>query len=142
MKYKIKLRFLIILVLANFAGAYAQIALNGKTYTAQISEACKEFSDGGCMIYTYCILSFEKEKVNISYNAKASCTSKEREAFYQENAKRDKKTYSWFVINNRIHIEGFNDYGDFAYYNNKLVGKKNVNDKLENLEFTELIPGK
>ena len=54
------------LVLLSYI-ADAQINFIGKIYKAQISASCKLMNDGGCIIYTYRVLTFSKDSVLVSY---------------------------------------------------------------------------
>ena len=65
--------FLVVIISISLK-LYSQNTLVGKKYKAEISASCKEMNDGGCMIYNYCILEFEKSIVKVSYSTEASCT--------------------------------------------------------------------
>jgi hypothetical protein len=111
----------------------AQINPIGKTYTAQIGIACKEFNYGNCTLYTNCILSFEKDSVNISYTQNASCSNKEKETYYTKD-NYNSKLYSWSIQNNKIQINGFSDYGILLIEKDALLGQIQKN-KIEKLHF-------
>ena len=66
--------FFLIVLLCISLKLYSQNAIIRKTYKAEISASCKEMNNGGCMIYNYCILEFEKSIVKVSYSTEASCT--------------------------------------------------------------------
>jgi len=102
----------------------AQITPVGKTYTSLVSEACKIMTDGGCMLYTTCILSFDKDSVLVSYTMRAECTPKEREASYANAADRLKKKYKWSQHHNSISIQGFTEYDPFSITDTALLAKK------------------
>ena len=67
------------------ASSNGQSQLTGRMYKAEISASCKEMSDGGCMIYSYCILEFKKNIVTVSYSTKAYCSPEEKEGNYNRN---------------------------------------------------------
>lgn len=116
----------------------AQNKVIGKTYTAKYSEICKDRTDGGCMIYTWRVLAFEKDSVVVSYRTEAHCTPKEIEQNYEHMYDELVKSYKWTAKNNTITIQEFNEYGDFTFQNNKLTGKqKSTNDEWVPVEFTE-----
>ena len=137
-KPKIYLKIALFFGIINFSYSFAQVNLNESSYKTLIGTACKEMIDGGCIIKTYCTLSFKKNIVNISYSAEADCTPKEREIFYEKNANKYNKSELWSEKNSIINIENFNDYGDFIFTKNSLIGKKEVNGKLENLVFEKI----
>lgn len=102
----------------------AQITPAGKTYTSLVSEACKIMTDGGCMLYTTCILSFDKDSVLVSYTMRAECTPKEREATYANAGDRLKKKYKWSQNHNSITINGFTEYDPLSITDTALLAKK------------------
>lgn len=103
----------------------AQFKIIGKTYKAVISASCKEFNDGGTMIYTYCILKFEKKNVTVFYETEFEST---RKGIDENSKKTDKgKAYKWIKIRNVITIKGFNDYGRLNILDEKLIGRKKMN---------------
>lgn len=112
----------------------AQVDPVGKQFTTKISEACKLMTGGGCTIYRFCSLAFQKDSVVVFYTTKASCTPKEREKNYERNSKADSKTYSWKRSGNKIIIKGFTDYGVLAVGDEILTGKIEKN-KVEPLVF-------
>lgn len=132
------LKLTLLIVILNFNRSFAQVDLNERTYKALVSTTCKEMIDGGCTIKTYCIMSFKDNIANISYYVEAYCTPKEKEKFYEENIKKYKKSEFWSEKNHIITIKNFNDYGNFIYTESTLIGKKEVNGKLENLVFEEI----
>ena len=110
----------------------------GKTYMAEIHTTCKIINDGGCMIYTYCVLKFEDGKVTVSHPVKTVCTPKEREATYAHLDNNESKQYNWFVNGKQeITIEGFNDYGHLMLKDNKLIGSIEKNGKPTSIEFLQ-----
>lgn len=100
--------------------------LMGKTYIAKIREACKEMSTGGCMIYTYEVLKFKKDFVEVFYTTKATCTPKELEKNYEHLFDNVTKTYKWAMHNNVLTIEGLEDFSTLTFTESKLVGSKGV----------------
>jgi len=125
----------IVIMQSSEAGNPASIA--GKTYSAEISASCKAMSDGMCMLYTYCILDFKKDSVNMYYITKASCTNKSKEAGYANNTKEKLVSYKWKMNENTLIIEGFEAFAPFTLKGNRLTGTKEVNHKKEELEFKE-----
>ncbi len=132
------MKAILLIVIMIVSTAQAQINLAGKSYTALIRSSCKEFKDGGCTINTYCTLTFEKEKVTVSYSTKATCTDKKREKTY-EGKPEEGILYNWTTKNEQVHIENFIDYGDLLPTEGKLVGKKEVNGLLQDLDFVEVL---
>lgn len=130
----------IIIMSLFFAGSSIHPDITGKTYQAEVQATCKTMKDGGCMIYTYCVLSFEKDQVAISTYVKASCTAKEKEAGYESRNGKDFRQYKWHTKNNIVYIEGFEDYGAFTYKEETLVASKDVNGKREPLIFSATTP--
>jgi hypothetical protein len=128
-----QLAFSILICLFFSLNTQAQINPIGKTYTAEIGTTCKEFNDGYCTLYIYCILSFEKDIVNISYSQNASCFDKKKEADYIRD-NYDSKLYSWSIKNRQIQIKGFTDYGVLVIGKDSLIGRIQ-NDKVEKLYF-------
>jgi len=134
---------LIFFLMTDYNNANAQPDPTGKTYTGRVSEVCKKMAGGGCVIYTFCVLQFEKESVDIYYYMKAFCTPKEREKKYDESFIKDKKTYSWTLKAGKIIISGFDDYGAFEQKKDKLVGQTKKYDEVEELDFVEqILPSK
>jgi hypothetical protein len=98
----------------------------GNTYQAKIREACKEMIDGGCMLYTFCVLKFEKDSVQVSYRAKANCTPKEREKNYEHIYDNLTKIYKWTLDNDVITIDNFGDYGALTARDSNLFGTRGI----------------
>ena len=117
-----------------FLGLTAQVDPVGKQFTAKIGEACKLMSDGGCTIYRFCSLIFQKDSVAVFYSTKASCVPKEREKNYERNSMADSKSYPWKKTGSKITIKGFDDYGILTISETSLIGKIEKN-KVEPLVF-------
>lgn len=92
-------------------------------YAALISQACKEMTDGGCIISTTCLLDFKGDSVTVTYQYNADCTPKTKEAAYEQLNGRPGTTYRWKTKKNTIVIDGFKDYGALAISDDNLVGK-------------------
>lgn len=115
--------------------SFSQSNLNGKVFSTLYSTSCKEFSDGGCIIQTYCGLKFDKKTVTVSYSTEAECTPKEKEKLYEKNTE---KIYSWSIENKIIHFNNFDGFGDLHLTDDgSLIGKKFSSDKVDNIEFIE-----
>ncbi len=117
--------------------SYAQYSPVGKTFSAQVSASCRETTTGGCMIYTYCNLSFEKDSVAIFDYTEKNCISSDPSGSFQKNGYGPTKKYSWKIKDGLITIKDFTDYGNFNQYDAAvLAGKKEMNGKWEELDFT------
>ena len=115
----------------------AQSNLIGKKFTTEIGVACKEFNDGSCLLHSFCSLDFKKDSVHIYFSQKASCTDKQKEAFYEKN-NLNPKTYLWTLKQDQIEIIGFSDYGNLLIGKDKLTGEI-LRNKLEKLEFVTVV---
>ncbi|MFT3702025.1 MAG: hypothetical protein QM802_06635 [Agriterribacter sp.] len=132
------MKIVLFFMLMNISNMGVKPDLKGKTFEAEVQATCKTMSDGGCMIYTYCVLKFEEDKVTVSHPVKAVCTPKEREANYAHLDNNETKQYKWFVNSKQeITIEGFADYGNLIWKNNKLIGNTEKNGKPTAIEFSE-----
>ena len=100
----------------------AQDNILGKTYKAQIGESCRKTTEGGCMVYTFRVLEFEKDSVIITYKVKASCEPKERENGLEKMYDRLIEKYKWSITDRIINIQGFNEYGKLSIEAEKLIG--------------------
>jgi len=88
--------------------------LNNKTFIALISESCAEPIG---MKYTYCQITFIKNKVNIVYTLQINETVM--------SASSTPRKYKWKLLKNKeISIIDFKDYGNFIYSKNELLGEK------------------
>ncbi|MES2592819.1 MAG: hypothetical protein V4608_13125 [Bacteroidota bacterium] len=116
----------ILLLIFHMIDGKTQNDIIGKTFKAKEGATCKEFNDGGCMIYTYLLLNFNKDSVVVSYKVVANCSPKEREYGYTHMYDRLTKTYKWTMSNNIVDIEGFIEHGKLTLTDSKLISKKNV----------------
>jgi hypothetical protein len=94
-------------------GQNAQITFDGKIYEAEIQVSDKTMKNGCCLIYTYCILTFEKDSVLISYRREAHCNPSHLEANYKnlnEQSATEKKKYLYTATNKTVRIENFQRY--------------------------------
>ena len=113
-KYRMKKAFFLFVMLAAYAGTtIAQQAFIGKKYLAKINETCKMMQDGGCVLYYYCSLTFDKDSVTVSNFTRMSCSPKEREARYI--FKSNDRRFQWTVNNDFIIIEKWKDYEQFFF---------------------------
>ena len=98
----------------------------GKTYISLIGEFCKEKTNGGCWIQTYCILTFSKDSVKVSYSLKANCATKEEEFNYEHLYDKEIwKSYEWKIQNDTLTIENFEKFGVLIFSNGEFVATKN-----------------
>jgi hypothetical protein len=119
----------------NSCLTFSQVNLTGKVFSALYSTSCKEFSNGSCIIQTYCSLKFDKKTVTVSYSSEAECTAKEKEKLYEKSTE---KIYSWSIKNKVIIFNDFNDFGNLHLSEDgNLVGKKFPSDKVNNIKFTK-----
>ena len=125
-----RMKWLFTLLLASFINRGEAQGL----YATQVSQACKEMIDGGCIITTTCLLLFDCDSVRVTYQYKADCTSKEKESAYEQLNGRPGKAYSWKQKDHTIIIDGFTDYGPLAMQGQTLVGNI-LRNKMEPLVF-------
>ena len=116
--------------------SFAQYNPIGKTFSAQVSASCAETTTGGCMIYTYCNLSFEPDSVTVFHNSEVYCSSSDSAKSFHKTGYNSKKKYFWKMKNDLIIIKGFTTYGSFKQHDTILAGKKDMNGKWEELDFT------
>jgi hypothetical protein len=95
----------------------------GKHFKALVGQSCGKMIDGGCTIYTYRILNFRSDSVEVSYQVEAYCTPNERQN--NDNHTQDKltKTYKWSVCKDSLSIHGLDDYGTLIFQNSTLIGE-------------------
>jgi hypothetical protein len=127
MKIAILIFFLFLSIIIN-----AQSYLIGKKYTANIGTSCKLYNDGGCTIYNYCDLEFEKDSVVISNRTKILSTRKGTDT---KKESQEKKRYKWSICKNVISIKNFKDFGKLTLTNINIIGHKIIN----NNEFRKII---
>ena len=75
----------LLLISINLFSQTEQNNYSGKFYVAEISASCKKMVNGGCMIYSYCVMKFDKDSVEVSYPTKASCSPSEVEKNYNND---------------------------------------------------------
>jgi hypothetical protein len=95
----------------------------GKNFKALVGQSCREMTDGGCMIYTYRILNFRSDSVEVSYQVKTYCLPNERQN--NDNHTHDNliKTYKWSVCKDSLSIHGLDDYDRLIFQNSTLIGE-------------------
>jgi CarboxypepD_reg-like domain len=86
----------------------------GKTFIAQTGISCAKSINGGCTIYSYCKLKFNKNFVEVSFPNKIFCSPDSMNKGYQQNATFSKK-YKWYALNNWFIIKGFEEYKKYAF---------------------------
>lgn len=101
----------------------------GKTYKVQVRAYCQKTTNGGCMGYTDCVLTFKEETVIVTYNERGNCNT----GNYSKPIKGI--IYKWKLKNGFIHIYNFNIYGDFKIEKDKLSAHRKKNDTWERLDF-------
>lgn len=119
-------RFFFIFLLSIFSVAtFSQSnPMEGKVFRGIISEACKSFKDGGCMISTYHTLSFEQDSVKVNYFVDADCDVPQRNSVYEGIGRVG--TYPYQVqkklnsANYIIRIDGY-EIANFEAFPDKLV---------------------
>ena len=121
MKHILTLPILLLLV----SNLFSQHSLVVKTFVAQVSWSCIETADGGCVIYGYCKLEFEKDSVSISEMSRSYCTPKDNRSNLPIRFKKIGK-YNWNVKNDSVHIIDFNKYGIFKIKQNILTSKDDL----------------
>lgn len=96
--------------------SYSEIKkeLNNKTFVALISESCAKPVG---MEYTYCELTFKKNMVTVLYTMKLNDKIM--------NVTSPPHKYKWKLLNhNEIEIINFQEYGNFNYMSENLIGTK------------------
>lgn len=126
---------LVVLPSINFSVHSTQ--QTGKKYKALLSESCKLMTDGGCMIYTYRVLNFNKDSVTVSYEVEAKCTPQDREKNYINQLRNAVKSYKWSNRNNLLLIEGFDEYGELIFQNTTITGRDKSSGR--SVEFKEVL---
>lgn len=123
MKLRITINWLFVFILVIGMSSYAQTNYEGKYYVAQISASCKEMTNGGCMIYSYCILKFDKDSVEATYPIIAHCTPSEIEQSYNSNNTNSTRKYKWKVDAEKLSIIDFDDFKKYSFkeYDEKYV---------------------
>jgi hypothetical protein len=95
----------------------------GKNFKALLGQSCRALTDGGCMIYTYRILNFRSDSVEVSYQVMAYCSPYERQNNYNHTNDHLIKTYKWSVCKDSLSIHGLDDYGTLIFQNSTLIGE-------------------
>lgn len=124
---------LLTLFLCNFS-LNAQLNLTGKFHVAQISASCEKYiNGGGCMIYNYCVMKFDKDSVEISYPQVANCSTKENEINYPSNNKFAKK-HKWIIKANKLIINDFKEINNYSFEEKSAdyVGTLTTNNRIPN----------
>ena len=83
----------ITLLFVSVSGIAQTNILEDKEYSMVVSESCKSFNDGGCLVTTYNILKFEKDSVSVKAYTNADCDITERNAFYNNSTPLGKYSY-------------------------------------------------
>lgn len=95
----------------SISGSAQRDILVNKEYAIVVSETCKSFKDGGCLVTTYNTLRFEQDSVLVKADTKADCDTPERNAFYNNNTLLGKYPYQIHKkkgsANHFIRINGY-----------------------------------
>lgn len=97
---------------------YELAQITGQSWIAKTGSACKERTDGGCMIDYFTQLDFTQDSVMVTGTMKAWCSPPETEAIY--NNQKHIKKYAWKMAGNKIDIPG-TYVGPLHFINNTLV---------------------
>lgn len=116
----------ILLININLFSQTAQNNYSGKFYVAEISASCKKMVNGGCMIYSYCVMTFDKDSVEVSYPTKASCSPSEVEKNYNNNNSNLIKKYKWIIRSDKLDIKGFEDLNKYSFSEKNVDFVKNL----------------
>jgi hypothetical protein len=118
----------------------AQTVVN-RSFATRVSESCAETTTGGCMKYTYCTLSFEKDSVVVIYTLDSYCISSDTNQNHTTKGFiLTQKKYAWKAVNNIISINGFNTYKTYTIVgDNDLLAKKEMNYEWVDLYFTAVV---
>jgi hypothetical protein len=113
LSFKIVIIVFFLLSISNLSAEQYRNDYIGRTYKAEISVSCKKFIDGGCTLFRYCVLEFEKDSVMISSYVRASCIPERNVIMYEENNFLDRKKYKWTKKESIIFFEDLdqNKYG-------------------------------
>lgn len=93
--------------------------LINNSYEAIIRESCSRGIDEMYMTYTYCKLSFAKDSVDIVTYSVSTGNMAEEDHFVEKIG-----TFDWKIENNRVCINGFDNYGMLEIQGSKLIGKE------------------
>lgn len=116
--------FITFLLLYSVSGRAQNSILENKEYSIVVSESCKSFKEGGCLVTTYNVLKFEKDSVTISTYTKADCESVERNAYYDSSNLSGKYSYQIHKKKNSAnYILRINEYslGSLEVFPNYLI---------------------
>ena len=109
---------------------FAQNMMEGKIYRATLSSYCKKSPGGGCMGYRYCLLTFGKSHVKVSYYTQEDCTKDgEMSSRIKSQEQEQEYTYEWSY--NTLSIKGWKEYQTFEIKDNILI----ASNKQEHIEF-------
>jgi hypothetical protein len=114
MKNSISICFLLLSISLN-----AQLYLIGKKYTAHTGTSCKLYNDGGCDIYYYKDLEFEKDSVIVTNRINFLYV---RNGSETKNKSIEKKKYKWSIRKNIIFIKNYNDFDKLRLINKIIIG--------------------
>lgn len=103
--------WLLVLVKADFVNA--QNPYQGKILVAKINETCKERTNGGCTIISFCVLKFGVDSVEVDYPVRAYCTTKEDEILYNSLNKKSTSIYTFKA--NKLGIRNFKDFELYTF---------------------------
>lgn len=98
--------------------------LENKEYEVVISESCKSFNDGGCLVTTFHVLKFEKDSVQVNGYSKADCTPSDRNDGYSQKYVIGKYPYQTHKRKNSpnhlVRINGYS-FGLLEVFPNHLI---------------------
>jgi len=121
---KLTLIITFLLININLFSQTVQNNYSGKFYVAEISASCEKMVNGGCMIYSYCVMKFDKDSVEVSYPTKASCSPSEVEKNY--NNINIIKKYKWIIRSDKLDIKGFEDLNKYSFSEKNVDFVKNL----------------
>lgn len=115
---------IIAFLLLSVSGIAQSNVLANKEYSVVVSESCKSFQDGGCLVSTYNVLKFEKDSVAVNYFTNADCDPIERSSYcnspsllgkysYQIHRKKDSPNYI-------VRINGY-QFGSLEVFPDHLI---------------------
>ena len=73
------------------------------------------------MIYTWYLLSFDKDSLSFNSYVEASCSDTALEANYEKNPEQKTKRYAWHIEKDSVIIKGFKDFGSLKTGSHELL---------------------
>jgi hypothetical protein len=107
--------FLITLFAINNLITKSQSSVASKIYVAQMATSCKETLEGGCSIFYYCVLKYEKDSAIVTYPTLKYCYAKNQHVQFSQTTTKKPKKYKWLRRNNKLTVKGFVDFQKYTF---------------------------